>query len=120
MVCKAGYGKSAFRLSGFESGGRGSLRAGSRLVAARLELGEIAGRRVRFLLGNNGTGLGWEFKGHVSKWSAGGAGKWSYTVGTQRHYAGCSVVTGCVVHDYPWLQLKVLGNGAWVKTSGTG
>jgi hypothetical protein len=49
------------------------------------------------------------------KWSTGGAGKWAYTVGTQGHYAGCTVVTGCIVHDYPWLQLKVLGNGAWTK-----
>jgi hypothetical protein len=73
-----------------------------------------------YLRRNNGTGPGWEFKGHASKWSAGGAGKWSYTVGTQGHYAGCTAVTGCVVHDYPWLQLKVLGNGAWTRTSGTG
>ncbi|MGH3057307.1 MAG: hypothetical protein ACRDPP_03595 [Gaiellaceae bacterium] len=73
-----------------------------------------------YLRRNNGTGPGWEFKGHVSKWSAGGAGKWSYTVGTQGHYAACTVVSGCIVHDYPWLQLKVLGNGSWTKTSGTG
>jgi hypothetical protein len=73
-----------------------------------------------YLRRNNGTGPGWEFKGHVAKWSAGGAGKWSYTVGTQGHYAGCTVVSGCVVHDYPWLQLKVFGNGSWTKTSGTG
>jgi hypothetical protein len=38
-------------------------------------------------------------KGHVSRWSAGGAGKWSYTVGTQGHYAGCTIVTGCIVDD---------------------
>lgn len=73
-----------------------------------------------YLRRNNGTGPGWEWKGHVSKWSAGGAGKWSYTVGTQGHYAACTVVSGCIVHDYPWLQLKVLGNGSWTKTSGTG
>jgi hypothetical protein len=73
-----------------------------------------------YLRRNNGTGIGWEWKGHIAKWSAGGAGKWSYTVGTQGHYAACTVVTGCIVHDYPWLQLKVLGNGAWTKTSGVG
>lgn len=73
-----------------------------------------------YLRRNNGTGPGWEFKGHIAKWSAGGAGKWSYTVGTQGHYAACTVITGCQVHDYPWLQLKVLGNGGWTKTSGTG
>ena len=73
-----------------------------------------------YLRRNNGTGIGWEWKGHIAKWSAGGAGKWSYTVGTQGHYAACTVLTGCIVPDYPWLQLKVLGNGAWTKTSGVG
>jgi hypothetical protein len=72
-----------------------------------------------YLRRNNGTGPGWEWKGHVAKWSSGGAGKWSYTVGTQGHYGACTVITGCIVNDYPWLQLRVLGNGAWTKSSGT-
>ena len=73
-----------------------------------------------YLRRNNGTGPGWEFKGHIAKWSSGGVGKWSYTVGTQGHYAACTTVTGCLLHDYPWLQLKVIGNGSWTKTSGIG
>lgn len=73
-----------------------------------------------YLRRNNGTGPGWEFKGHIAKWSSGGAGKWSYTVGTQGHYAVCSAITGCIVHNYPWLELRVLGNGSWTKSSGGG
>lgn len=73
-----------------------------------------------YLRRNNGTGPGWDWKGHIAKWSSGGAGKWSYTVGTQGHYAACTVISGCFVHDFPWLQLRVLGNGSWAKSSGTG
>lgn len=82
------------------------------------------GSRVTSLYGylrrNNGTGPGWEWKGHVAKWSSGGAGKWSYLVGTQGHYAACTVITGCLVHNYPWLELRVRGNGSWTRSSGTG
>jgi hypothetical protein len=56
--------------------------------------------------------VGWAFRGTISSWSAGGAGRGSYRVWSQGHF--CLVeYFSCIQNVYPWIDVTVLPGGGW-------
>jgi hypothetical protein len=62
----------------------------------------------------------WEFVGHIDFAKSGCAGCWSAYKFTQGHFKYCPPEVLCIQHKYPWLELRVRGDGTVVRNKGGG